>query len=296
MAIGTVPMNKSAAPERIYVLENYLVVFLDVLGQSDKFEQLRLPKTAEEHASVQEVMRDTVRFVSDLRARFGIQFDAFEAGLLKDQSSVKKFHPAFVGISDSFVTSVPIRNEDQHVTPNIRMFSVLAAACIVMLTSLASKHALRGGIDIDLATEMAPGEVYGTALMRAYRLESSVADYPRILVGDGLWKYLSLGLQVTQNPNVAVDVFLNDLIKKQMALITEDIDGKRILDYLGSGIMSQAKPGEADILVKPAYQFVLDEQRRWLSMGNTRETERYTILRQYFEARLPALGLSRSTA
>src|ERR1700686_4147352 len=249
-------MTGSAAQERIYLLENYLVAFLDVLGQSDKFEQLRLPKTEEEHAAVQEVMRDTVRFVSDLRARFGIQFDAFEAGLLKDQPSVKKFHPAFVGLSDSFVTFVPIRNEDQHLTPNIRMFSALAAACIVMLTSLASKHALRGGIDIDLATEMVPGEIYGTALMRAYRLESRVADYPRIVIGDGLWKYLSLGQQVMENPSTQVGIFLKALIQKQMALITEDIDGKRILNYLGSGIASIAKPGAADILVKPAYQFV----------------------------------------
>ena len=287
-------MTESAAQERIYVLENYLVTFLDVLGQSDKFEQLRLPRTEEEHAAVQEVMRDTVRFVSDLRARFGIQFDAFEAGLLKDQPSVKKFHPAFVGLSDSFVTSVPIRNEDQHLTPNIRMFSALAAACIVMLTSLASNHALRGGIDIDLATEMAPGEVYGTALMRAYRLESRVADYPRIMIGEGLWKYLSVGQQVMENPSTEVGVFLKDLIQKQMALITEDSDGKRILNYLGSGIVSVAKQGQADILVKPAYQFVLDEQQRWLLVGDTKETGRYAILRQYFEERLPLWGLAAS--
>ncbi len=131
-------MTESAAQERIYVLENYLVAFLDVLGQSDKFEQLRLPKTAEEHAAVQETMRGTVRFISDLRGRFGIQFDAFEAGLLKDQPSIKKFLPAFVGLADSFVTFVPIRNEDQQLTTNIRMFSALAAACIVMLISLAT--------------------------------------------------------------------------------------------------------------------------------------------------------------
>jgi hypothetical protein len=49
-------MTESAAQERIYVSENYLVAFLDVLGQSDKFGQLRLPKTAEEHAAVQETM------------------------------------------------------------------------------------------------------------------------------------------------------------------------------------------------------------------------------------------------
>ena len=51
----------------------------------------------------------------------------------------------------------------------------------------------------------------------------------------------------------------------------------------------------SDILVKPAYQFVLNEQKRWLSMGNTKETGRYAILRQYFEERLPLWGLAAST-
>ncbi len=36
-----------------------------------------------------------------------------------------------------------------------------------------------------------PGEIYGTALERAYVLESEVAKYPRIVIGDELWKYLN---------------------------------------------------------------------------------------------------------
>ena len=81
-----------------------------------------------------------------------------------------------------------------------------------------------------------------------------------------------------------------------MALITEDIGGERILNYLGSGIVSVAKSGEGDVLVKPAYQFVLYEQQRWLSMGNTKEIGRYAILHQYFEERLRLWGLAVNTA
>jgi hypothetical protein len=35
------------------------------------------------------------------------------------------------------------------------------------------------------------GEIYGTALERAYDLESEVAKYPRIVIGDELSKYLN---------------------------------------------------------------------------------------------------------
>lgn len=60
-----------------------------------------------------------------------------------------------------------------------------------MLASLASKHPMRGGIDVGLATEIGPEEIYGTALERGYLLERDVARYPRIVIGDELWKYLN---------------------------------------------------------------------------------------------------------
>jgi hypothetical protein len=166
-----------------YTLGWYLVAFLDVLGQRERFRRLRLPKTEEEYLSVQDVLRDTAGFVSMLRDVFRTQFEAFEAGVLNSLPVERNLlRPHFLGFSDSFVASVALRNEDQQLAANIKVFAALSAACIVMLTSLASKHALRGGIDVGLATELSPGEIYGTALEGAYLLESCQADYPRVSV------------------------------------------------------------------------------------------------------------------
>lgn len=291
MRIARGPLGPAMGEEN-YTLGWHLVAFLDVLGQREKFRQLRLPKTPEEYLAVQEVLRGTAGFVSNLRAVFQNQFEAFEAGLVNSQLGVEKlFHPNFLGFSDSFIASVPLRNKDEHLAPNIRMFSTLSAACIVMLTSLASKHALRGGIDVGLATELSQGEIYGSALERAYLLESREADYPRVLIGDELWRYLSLGLTETEKLTTPAAVFLGKLIRREMELTTLDADGRRILDYLGPGIANISTPSQANTLVKPAYQFVLDQQDHWLSKGNTRLSGRYAILRQYFESRLPLWGL-----
>jgi hypothetical protein len=78
--------------------------------------------------------------------------------------------------------------------PVVTVFSVLSTACVVMLTALASKHPLRGGIDVGLPTEIGPGEIYGTALERAYLLKCRVAKYPRLVIGDELWRYLNSAL------------------------------------------------------------------------------------------------------
>lgn len=256
--------------DKMYTLGWHLVAFLDVLGQRERFRQLRLPKSQEEYLTVQDVLRGTVGFVLKLRDVFRMQFEAFEAGVVNSQSGVEKlFHPNFLGFSDSFVAFVALRNKDEHLTPNIRMFSTLSAACIVMLTSLASNHALRGGIDVGLATEMCPGEIYGSALERAYLLESRQADYPRVLIGDELWKYLSLGLQEFEKLTTPAAIGMQKLIRREMELTTLDADGRRILDYLGPGIANVSTPGQANTLVKPAYQFVLDQQKDWLSKGNT---------------------------
>ena len=45
---------------------------------------------------------------------------------------------------------------------------------------------LRGGIDVGLGLEITADEVYGPALERAHYLESRLADYPCVLVGDEL--------------------------------------------------------------------------------------------------------------
>jgi hypothetical protein len=278
---------------KIYTLCNHVVAFLDVLGQREKFRQLQLPKTPAEQLAVQEVLRDTVGFVSSLRDEFRLHFESFEAGVLKPQSKNKKLlQPHFVGFSDSFVASVSLKSDDQYLTPVITILSTLSAACHVMLTSLARSHALRGGIDVGLATEITPGEIYGTALERAYLLESCHADYPRMLIGDELWNFLRVGLAANEHGATPASRFLKELIGREMGLTTEDGDGRRILDYLCPAVRSLYNPSQAANVIQPAYLFVVNQQKHWRSVENTTLSERYSKLRMYFESRISSWGIT----
>ena len=270
-------------------LGHHLVVFLDVLGQRERFKALFLPKTPEQAATVAEVLRQTAGFVLETRKGFEEQFTAFESGMtnLRKHTS-ESVHPKFVGFSDSFVTSVPLRSEGNSLIPIISVSSALSAAAVTMLTSLASKHPLRGGIDVGLATEIGSGEIYGTALERAYLLESKEASYPRILIGDELWIYLNVALDNFQVQTTPEAKSIVTIIRKTMKLIAIDSDGKRILDYLGSVIAEI--PGTVDKfreeMVKPAYEFVISEQKRMNKGDNPKLIARYQALRQYVESRL----------
>jgi hypothetical protein len=81
-----------------------------------------------------EVLKNTAGFVVSLRNVFLHQFEAFEKGAKMGAHSKDPVRPKFVGFSDSFVSSVPLRDDG------------------------------------------------------AYVLESEVAQYPRIVIGDEFWK------------------------------------------------------------------------------------------------------------
>jgi hypothetical protein len=275
-------------------LGHHLVAFLDVLGQRDRFRKLYQPKTPEEAATVAEELRQTAGFVLDLRRVFSQQFKIFEATSTNVKRLTKKSaRPKFIGFSDSFVTSVPLRNDSGDLVPIVSVFSALSAAAVVMLTSLASKHPLRGGIDVGLATEIGTQEIYGVALERAYLLECREAQYPRIVIGDELWRYFNAALAHFQTQTTPMAKSITAITQRTMGLIATDGDGKRILDYLGQTMVDHAAPegGHKEHMVKPAYEFVLAEQKRIIEATDSKLIERYEAFRRYVESRLPLWGL-----
>lgn len=281
---------------RNYTLGCYLVAFLDVLGQREKFRGLQLPKSPEEQASVGEVLRQTAGFVVELREQFQRQFVAFENGLANLRQQTKEpVRPSFVSFSDTFVTSVPLWSKDGNELINVvTVCSALLAASAVMLTSLASRHALRGGIDVGLATEIAPGEIYGTALERAYMLECREAQYPRIVIGQELWNYLNVAIKYFNNQKTPEGKAIAAVIKKSIEMIATDCDGKKILDYLGKVTVEYAGNERAKYaahMVRPSYDFVLTEQKR--VSADAKLAPRCKLLCQYFESRLALWGLDK---
>ncbi|MFZ3256273.1 MAG: DUF5677 domain-containing protein, partial [Candidatus Acidiferrales bacterium] len=248
-------------------------------------------------AQVKEVLRQTAGFVVDLRNVFQHQFEIFEKSVDMGAHSKEPVRPNFVGFSDSFVTSVPLRSDDAGLVRVVTVFSALSAAAIVMLTSLASRHPLRGGIDVALATEIGPGEIYGTALARAYVLESEVAQYPRIVVGEEFWKYLNAAIAEFEKGSTPVAKSITAIVKRIMGLMAVDGDGKRILDYLGPTMVEHAGPDlpkHVKHMVQPIYEFVLAEQVRQVARGDAKLIARYEQFRRYVESRLPLWGLSSS--
>lgn len=152
--------------QKHYILGHHLVVFLDVLGQGEQFRKLRLPETPDEETQAKEVIKNTAGYVLGWRQLFQTQFEMFEKARRWTPTRREPVRPNFVGFSDSFVTSVPPRDDGTGLVRVVTVFSALSAAAIVMIHSLAPKHALRGGIDVGLATEIGSRECLPDVVIR----------------------------------------------------------------------------------------------------------------------------------
>ena len=105
---------------------------------------------------------------------------------------------------------------------------LLEAAAAAWLSSLADDIPIRGGVEIGTAAQIGENEVYGPALVKAYRLESKVAGGPRIVVGEQLVATLE-SAQPAADPDFWETA---ETAQYCRSLLRKDTDGQTILDVL----------------------------------------------------------------
>ncbi|SEA84124.1 hypothetical protein SAMN05660420_03373 [Desulfuromusa kysingii] len=185
--------------------------------------------------------------------------------------------------SDCIAIFLPLR-DDINKLPMRGVFGVLAAAATTFLSCLAYGQPIRGGIDIGVALEIDQNEIYGPALSRAYSLESSVAQYPRVVIGDELFKYLKL--HANQEEKTIFSKISKESARSCLELLSIDDDGYPYIDYLGKSFKEDmAATDSVEIIIK-AYDFVLSESKKHQSEKNPKLAFKYTPLRSYFENRM----------
>ena len=133
------------------------------------------------------------------------------------------------------------------------------------------------------------GDVFGAAVAASYKLESDVADCPRIVVGKKLMGFLRQAYELLPgNDYEKVNQYFSGECLKW---ICEDFDGQHIVDYLKPGFFGYEVDDDCRKLLELAYEFIQKEYAEHKDKGNTKLAMRYIWLREYFVSRLPALGV-----
>lgn len=281
----------------------HVVAIFDLLGQQDALRSLTGLPNVDNQKEFEEFKRKVEYFYAPfyaIRSLFTSSIKTFQEGGLdlslvpkEQQELIKRFRATPIHVrhfSDSVIVNIPLKREISEF-PSRAIYGVLAAAAQTMIVCLAKKIVLRGGIDLGLAMTLDNNEIYGPALARAHTLESKVAQYPRIVIGEQLLQYLHA---LSQQPQTTHEASVNSgLASKALELLALDDDGQAFLDYLGVHFRDRLQQLETTKeAITLAYNFIIEQSIKYKETRNSKLGFRYTLIRNYFESRLNLWGLS----
>lgn len=279
-------------------LSYYAVAFIDLLGQSEALGKLKgMPRTDEERKAAEEAMAKTGRLIRQMRDRFT---EIVERGSKTPPPNVpperyeqfQKFsNPRLfqMGFSDSFVVAMQLPEDIKEPVDLAQaangIFQMLSGLAGLSLVALSSGIPLRGGVDLSLGMDVFPDEVYGPALLNAYRLESQVANYPRIVLSRSLLGFLIFASNLqSDEPWFQL---AESMARACRPLVREDYDGYYVLHPLSPMIREAIKKHDFDNRWGHARAWITDEINRFSAAGDEKHRSRYVQLARYFDAHRP---------
>ena len=186
--------------------------------------------------------------------------------------------------SDSILIFMSLKTNTAKL-PIRGIFGILGAAAVTFICCLASGHPIRGGIDVGIGMNITKNEIYGPVLSRAHALESKIANYPRIVVGNELVRYLEATMN--QEPKDIGALIAKKTAENCLKCLAVDDDGYPFVDYLGE-YYCKMFGGAIDVsVIQKAYEQVIKFTQKYQNEKNSKLAFRYTLLRNYFEKRLP---------
>lgn len=191
---------------------------------------------------------------------------------------------------DSSFVAIPVsraaRTGDRlHPTEASRnVHRLLEESMTLWLITLALQHPMRGGIEFGIGLQWGENEVYGDALSEAYRLESKLAERPRILVGKRCVKFLRDVRDSKEHDG--------KWARKCLSMLRED-GTHTMVDTLGNEMLKIChRNAHLRSLFVVAHKFVREQLRHVEDSGDKcpdapKLVERYRKLLDYFEEYAP---------
>lgn len=286
-------MESDAKDYKRYTVANYCVLFVDALGYRQLFDgEGLLPNLDEKKAkdAFNEKIQNTIGHIDKLQRiaeemhsvwleAYEVQHHQFPPSVLKDLQKATRTTIKSEHWSDGLMYYTPIA-ESQVECPSSGLYALIAMSGILCHLHLADKRPIRGGMELAWAAEISTGALLGAAPVRAYELESEVAEYPRIVIGPLLLGFLHSHKKV--QARTVFEKIDATMAEASLSLLTTDDKGITFVDYLSETFATQP---DFDKMATAAYDFVKEQHKTHHLNGNDRLVKRYTLLLDYFHAR-----------
>jgi hypothetical protein len=185
--------------------------------------------------------------------------------------------------SDGLVLFFPLR-EDGHY-PLGSTYSALCACASMMLCGLDRGFPFRAGIAIGAGCSLNSSDIYGPALAEAYRLESKVAVYPRVVLSDSILEWLdsfeNKSYASAEDQRVAYA-----MKEKCKEMLMHDEDNALALDYLKESTLVSLG-GETNVAkpISGMKLFVNEMIKKFSSEENPQILDKYKYVARYINSR-----------
>lgn len=275
-------------------ISNYCACFIDLLGQRDALKGqniLPLNESEDDRKKFLMTLKHSIGAIDNLQRQADIFIrGADDAFSIRDQLSeeekliydkMKSPKPKQQRWSDGLVFYHSLNTRDEECPMNA-VFEIFILAGALCFLGLASKQPIRGAIETSWGVELHNNELYGAVVANSYELESSVAQYPRIIVGQHTMSYLNAYLAEPPEPEKTLNVYNHYLAVLCINMTVVDQDGHHILNYLGKDFKDNIfREGSKDLYNK-AYEYICEQYEIHKSNKNSKLALRYTWLRGYF--------------
>lgn len=278
-------------PNEELSLNYYVVAFLDLLGQKEKLINLEKKVKNVKGLALEAILpeiKESFGVTEGFKQAFENYFDKFNrAGpppfplspdLEETYYRLTKRNVSFTRFSDSIVIYQSISTQANR-TPFTSLLGILSSVAIVSLIHLAAGLPFRGGIDVGLGMEI-DGYFYGPGLFRAHDLESTKAEFPRVVVGDTLIDFINNGMSI--NGSSLEDQVNNLFASTSKKLIERDRQNCFFIDQFALEMATQTEIDQLNELYCKAYAYIKDSIRHFEAKSNKKLLDRYRELEKYF--------------
>ena len=270
----------------------YVVGVFDVLGQKRSLYQLpgaRTPGVIQKD-EVLNYLRDTVGRVLEVRTLFKNQFEQAvrtterigrSHGVTALQKQMMTPSIRFWGMSDSYVMAIPPPDGQELSTVSrlIDVYRMLDVAAAVWLLAMSRDLPIRGGIELGFAIDVGEHEVYGHALAEAHRLESRVAQFPRVVVGEKLIFLLNSAVEKASQRDAQEAYMAKTLAGLCRKCLRTDEYGQLEVDVAGGSIAAQMREDMPEVLTA-VERNVQQQLKGHEDAGDNKLVERYQRLQR----------------
>ena len=285
-------------PSNSLTVNQYICALVDVLGQQDELRRLDSDDdftnlgAIDEHSDFSKSLKRCYSTILNFRK-------IIEENLSRWYPTIEDIHLADAALRANLQSAVSqtvttrsfsdlmIVYASMDTAADVPLAPIWRTICALMfcqLRALAEGRTLRGGIELGLGFEFGAGDLYGPVLSRAYSLESDVAQYPRIVIGERLIQFVDARAISTEG---VFGVLNCSMAKQVQRAFSQDVDGQCILDFAGDAHHEWIRADEWDCgsLFTLAHTFVRGECERFRLQNNSRLAFRYAHLDDYLQSR-----------